>query len=272
MLGPRHLPRHQVPGEFASLGPDLTSEERGLHQLSAPRVLAGVERSEDAGQKVLAGDVVGDGGPDRTGIAARPACRTDDPSSGLPAQVSPLTLCVGPFWTERRPHGIDDPRVPSRPLGITDAPTVHGAGLEVGDDDVGMLDQTQEDVAPTGHAEVDGGAALAPVVSVEPRRAAVLPADRQPAALIAEPRQFDLDHLGSPLEHGLGGLGSLDEQPSLQHAHPVERSHQIGDDRGRGIETGFMVSPRLVSDRSRVKRARPRNRARRLRPPLRADR
>ena len=81
--GARDLAGHEVPGVLTGLGPYLTTEQRGLDQLPTASALAGVERGEDAGEEVLAGDVVGDGGADGTGIVAVPTRRADDPARGL---------------------------------------------------------------------------------------------------------------------------------------------------------------------------------------------
>ena len=174
----RWLPRHEVPGVFTGLGPDLASEQRGLDLLSPTGVLPGVERGEDPGKQVLPGDVVGDRRPDGARVVPLPACRADEPARSLGAEIGALAVGIGTAAAEGRAHGIDDPRVAFGHVGVPETPALHGARLEVGDDDVGLLDEAQEDLATLWHPEVDRDAALAPVVGAEEGRSTVLPADR----------------------------------------------------------------------------------------------
>ena len=163
--------------------------------------------------------------PIGAGSAPVPAGRADQPARRLGAQVGSFTRRVGAFRPERRAHGVDDPFVARRPRRRIQAPFLHRPGLEVGDHDVGVLDQTEEHITPSGQAEVDGDAALSPVVGREKGGPAVARGDREPPALIAETGKLDLDDVGPPLLHGQRRLWALDEKPSLKHPNPVERPH-----------------------------------------------
>ena len=246
-----HVPRHQVTGVFAGLGPHLTPEERGLNQLPPSGALPCIERGEQACEEVLTGDVVGDGRPDRTGVAAIPTRRADEPTRRLCTQVCTFTRRVGALCSERGPHGVDDPRIARRRVLVPEAPAVHRAGLEIGDDDVGLLDESEEDLAAPWYPQVDGDASFAPVVGGEESRAPVFPTDREPPALVAEPRELHLDHLGTPFEHGERRLRPLDEQTRLQHPNAVEQAHPTSDSRGPDAE---VHDPTLVTSGAKVKR------------------
>ena len=149
----RHLSRQQVPGVLPGLGPELAAEQRRLDQLSAARALPRVERGQDAREEILPRDVVGDGGTDRTGVGALAARRADQPAGGLGAEVCSFACRIGTLRSEGGPHGVDDPLVAGRRIGVPETPRLHRPRLEVGDHDIGVLHQAEEDVrAPWARA------------------------------------------------------------------------------------------------------------------------
>ena len=72
------------------------------------------------------------------------------------------------------------PSYPSSPRRL------HRAGLEVGDDDVGLLDKAKEDVASGACSKVNGHASLASVDATKNGGAAILAVHREPPALVPE--------------------------------------------------------------------------------------
>jgi hypothetical protein len=114
-----------------------------------------------------------------------------------------------------------------------------------------LLDESEEDLAALWDPQIDGGASLAPVVGGEESRAPVFATDREPPALVAEPRELHLDHLGTPFEHGERRLRTLDEQTRLQHPNAVEQAHPTSDSRGPDAE---VHGPTLVTSGAKVKR------------------
>ncbi len=111
-------------------------------------------------------------------------------------------------------------------IGIPQSPPLHRPRLEVGDHDVGVLHETQEDITALGNAQVDRHAPFAPVVGGEERRASISAADGQPPGLVTEARELDLDDVRSPLLHRQRCLRTLDEEPGLQDTDALERSHR----------------------------------------------
>jgi len=89
------LTGEEVAGVFARLGPDLPTEQRGLDQLPPSGALPGEQSRQDAGQKVLPGDVVGHRRPDRARVAAAPpVVLINPPPPG--AQVCASRAASGP--------------------------------------------------------------------------------------------------------------------------------------------------------------------------------
>ena len=110
---------------------------------------------------------------------------------------------------------------------MAEPPRIHRAGLEVRDEDVGRLDEAKEGLATALVAKVEREAALASVARDEERAAevALRGSDRQPAGLVADVRQLDLDHLGAEQPERRRGLWPLHEKAGLDDPYALERGH-----------------------------------------------
>jgi hypothetical protein len=112
---------------------------------------------------------------------------------------------------------------------VAEPPALQRAGQEVGDHHVGGVHQAQEDVAPLLDPQVERDAALAAVAADQVGRPQVLERDRDPARLIADPGQLDLDHVGAEIAQQLSRLGPLHQETQIEHADPLECAPRAGD-------------------------------------------
>ena len=110
-------------------------------------------------------------------------------------------------------------------LVVRQPPLVEGAGLEVGDEDVGLLGELEEHLSALRFAEIDRDAALSPIAGDEVRRLEHGRRRREPAALVADPRELDLHDIGAPVSEHRCRLRALHEQPGFQHLDSVECTH-----------------------------------------------
>ena len=79
------------------------------------------------------------------------------------APVVAGSVAVGPVEAEAVPPGVDDPGVARPHLGVGQTERLDRLGQEVGQEDVGGLDQPEHELAPVGMLQVHADAALAPV-------------------------------------------------------------------------------------------------------------
>ena len=59
--------------------------------------------------------------------------------------------------------------------------------------------------------------------------------DRDPAPLVAQPRELDLRHVGAQVAQQLGRLGPLHQQPQVEHPDSLERSPRFGQAPARAL-------------------------------------
>ncbi len=145
------------------------------------------------------------------------------PPAAWPPRSAPSRRVLTPFDPYDEPERVDHARVACRGCGVADAPLVERARLEVGDHHVRPLGQAEEHLGPCRRAQVDRDAALGAVAGEEVRRAVVGQGDRQPARRVADLRQLDLDHVGTPLGQRRRSLRALHQQPALDDLDPLQR-------------------------------------------------
>ncbi len=184
----RRLAGEQRRRDLRRLRPDLSAEQRHVDPLPTPGPLPGEEGGADSTDQVEAGDVIADRDGDRAVRITVGADRADQPAGGLRAEIGALPAGVGSLGAEARAGGVDDARVALGDLFVRQTPLVERAGLEVGDEHVGLLGQPEERVAAFGLAQVDGDAPLPSVAGDEVRRHEVGRRRREPPALVAEAR------------------------------------------------------------------------------------
>ena len=235
---------------LARLRPDLAADERRVDPLAAPGALA---RASSAARmpptRFCDADVVGDGGrrPASARRRRRPVVLMSPPAA-CPARSAPSRVASGPIGAERRAGGVHDcagcgrRRRRSRDPSSSIVP-----GLKFVMTTSARSRESQEHLLPVGCAQVDGDAALPAVAADEVGRCAGRRGcDGDPARLIAEAGQLDLDDVGTPFPQRRRRLRSLHEQPRLDDLQTVERSHpSVLPHTRSGFERAL---PHLVAD------------------------
>ena len=146
----RRLPGEQRRGDLGRLRPDLPAEQRHVDPLPPSGPLPREQGCADPADEVEAGDVIADRDGDRAVRITVGADRADQPAGRLRAEIGALPAGVGALGAEARAGGVDDPRVALRDLFVRQTPVVERAGLEVGDEHVGLLGQPEERLATLG--------------------------------------------------------------------------------------------------------------------------
>ena len=202
--------------------------ERLEHRHLDHRALAGAlphqERGEDARVGVHAGRDVRDGDAHLGGLV-RGAGDRQHPRLGLHQQVVGLAVAVGAGRAVPRDLAHHEPRVRGPQLGRRQPEPPGGAGGEVLDEDVGLLEQPPQHDAGVGVLHVEGQRLLRPVQPHEvrrepPRRRVVAPRE------VAHPGPLDLDDAGPEVGELAGGERRRHRLLERQDRDPLERSHQ----------------------------------------------
>ena len=89
---------------------------------------------------------------------------------------------------------------------VAEAPLLHGAGLVVLDQDVGVLEQAQEHALALGPAQIETERALVAVDADEVGSVLAGIEGRAPVAHLVALRRLDLDDLGAVVAQDLGGV------------------------------------------------------------------
>ena len=116
------------------------------------------------------------------GVAAN---RADKPAGRLSREVGTLTLGVGSNRTEGAALGANDARVELDQVIVADTPGFESAGLEIANENVGVLGEHLENAGPAGMPEIQGNAALAPVAGRVDGAAWIVGADVDVTSLVA---------------------------------------------------------------------------------------
>ncbi|KAG0771912.1 hypothetical protein G6F22_016106 [Rhizopus arrhizus] len=180
-------------------------EQGGIHALAAPGARAVVQRQQDARLRGVARQVVHDGDADAGGAAGGPAQRS--------------------VVAESRNGAVDQLRKARLEVRLViQPPPGHRAGDEVLDQDVGVLQQAQQDVAPACQRQVQPDRPLAAVDGGEVGRVALRVDGRPQRAGLVAARRFDLDHVRALVSQHLGAQrtrqypGQVDDPNALQRA------------------------------------------------------
>ena len=237
----RHHAADQVVHRLVHQPGDLGVEQGGVDMLALAGEVAVAQGGQDRAGGVHAGHHVGDGHAHLGRLAVGVAGDAHDPAHGLGQQVVARTRCVGAGLPETGDAGVDEAGEALLDLVIGEAMAGKVADLIVLDEDVGALQQLEQDRPALGLSEVqsDGAlvavgaeviGALGGVVAV-----AVLQEGRAPAPdIVAGPRPLDLDHVGPEIAQGLGGDRGGQDARGVDDADAVKR-HGAGGGGGGGI-------------------------------------
>ena len=171
-----------------------------VDELPAPRHVARAQREHDAERAVEPRHVVGNGGG--AGRHRRPvgiAREVRQPAEGVADAAEAGTRAVGPGLAEAgdaHHHQLGVLLAEDIPA---EAPLLHGAGLEILDQDIGLRHQPLQDRGALGLAQVERRRLLVAALLQPGQRVAVRGDGAELAERIADLRQLELDHLGAEL-------------------------------------------------------------------------
>jgi hypothetical protein len=166
----------------------------------------------------MAPGVVGDSGARRQRVTVGLAGDADQTSSGLGRDVEAGELSLGAAAAPARGVGVDDAGVDAPQVVVANAEALGDAGPEVVHSHVGALGQPRRYLLSLLRLQVEGDAALAPVVGQEVGAEALgLIQQGHVAAQVAQERRLDFGDLGSHVGQGHGGLGTLLIGREVQH-------------------------------------------------------
>ena len=193
---------------------------RHLQEAALPGLGALVERAQDADRHQHAGAGVAEGG---SRLHRRPssfAGNAERAARGLRDHVECEALLVRAAGAEALDLAIDDAGVDLLDLVIAQAQPLDGAGRHVLDGDIGLLQQTADDLEPARRLEVQGHRFLVGVELMEIPRVGL--GALQPAAGIARARALDLHHLGAEPGEGFGARRPCLELGEIHDANTFE--------------------------------------------------
>ena len=204
-------------------GPDAAEVGDGvlhgdLDLLAVAGYVALVEGGEDADGEVHAGAGVAEGGSGARGRAAGVAGGAEGAAGGLSDGVEGLVLAIRPVRPEAFDAGQYDAGVDLGELVVAQAEALQGVGGEVLGDDVGVLEQVEEDGLALGVFQVESDRPLVGVEEEEVVGVDAGPARSGAAAGVAALGLLDLDDVGAEVGEDLGGGGAGFELGEVEDA------------------------------------------------------
>ena len=216
----RHLLRDQPPRRLEVQHLDLRLQQRGVHPLPLPRPFPFEQRQQDALRQQHPRRQVRDRDPHPHRPLPRQSRNRHQPAQPLRNLVHPRTIPVRPVLPEPADAPVHDSRVHLAHRFVIDPEPVLHPRPVVLDDDVRILRELHEDVAPRLRLQVQRQAALVAVqvLEVEP---VPLARDSVPAAWSR--RQLDLGHVRAPVRELTGARWPRPCPRQVERADPLER-------------------------------------------------
>jgi hypothetical protein len=144
-------------------------------------------------------------------------------AAGLDQVVERGAFRIGPILAEADQGAIDELGVDAGQHLVAQAQAFHGLRAHVAHHRVGAAHHLQQRVAACGVLQVEHDAALAAVELQKQRRHAGVAARRVVARQVAL-RRLDLDHVGTQVTQGLGGVGAHRDAGQVEDANARERA------------------------------------------------
>ena len=157
-------------------------------------------------------------GPGARGRAAGVAGGAEGAAGGLADGVEGLVLAIRPVRPEAFDAGQHDARVDLGEFVVAQTEALQGVGGEVLGDDVGVLEQVEEDGLALGVFQVEGDRPLVGVEQEEVVGVDAGPARPGAAAGVAALGLLDLDDLGAEVGEDLGRGGAGFELGEVEDA------------------------------------------------------
>ncbi len=174
------------------------------------------DRGMQAGARVAETGLDAHGGPSGLPVRLMTAAH------GLSDHLEAVIGRVGALTAEPLDRRRDDARVEAGQRLVPKPETLHRAGAEVLDHDVGLLDHVLEHLAAARGFEIERHAPLVRVHQTEEDRVHVGPLT-EPTARSLTRRWLDLDDLGAEPGQGLGAAWSCFVLGEVENADTVER-------------------------------------------------
>ena len=194
---------------------------RHLDEAASAAAVAIVERGHDAGVKVNPAHEIDEG---RAGLNRRPVGKAGyahDARGGLDRHVHRQIVAVGPADAEPGTGGVDQPRVYLPQPAPADAETVHRAGREIFEQDIGALDHAEKQFAAALVLEVQRDRVLVLIQHRKRQGRALARLGAPPPRLTVQ--RLDLDDEGARLRQQEAGIGALKDLAEIDYRHVGER-------------------------------------------------
>ena len=197
----------------------------------SPALLAPVERGEDRGAGVHAGEEIDDRHSDPHRAATRHAVgqagHAHQPAHALDDVIVAGALGVRAVLPEAGDRGMDESRMRfAQRLGI-EPELLEAADLEVLDNHVGFGSELAHEGRPFRSGEIDRGGLLAAIaaqeISGDAAVAFAVPGRAPVARIVPGARPFDLDDFGAEVAQQLGAPGSCQHAAEVEDLDAVQR-------------------------------------------------
>ena len=208
-----------------------------MDPLAFAGALALDQGDEDGLGEEVAGGEVGDRDADADGSGAGQSVDGHDPAESLGDLVDAGAPGVGSVLAEAGDAAVDDARVAGAAGVVVDAEASLDVGAVVLDDDVGALDQGEEDLDGLGLLEVEGEGAL---VAVQVEEVGGLAGAGDAFALSGDFGLLDLEHVGAPVAELSGGGGAGAGAGEVEDEEVVEG--EVGHGGQAGTAAGSVSS------------------------------
>jgi hypothetical protein len=255
---PRRIAEREVEGERV----DPLPQERGRDELAPARALAHVESRRDRGNRGEAGVVVAHSAALVRRVLARRAQHVrDSRARPEPRDVVGGAVLVGALEAVAGDGGVDQARVAREQALRSEADARETRLAHVGDEHVCAADELEAEGAPLGPREVEGDAALAPVVHLEDRVHRELDPEHrlEEPRRVADPGRLDLHHVGAPVREDPPRRRPRDPYAEFDDADALHRSHRASSrvrlysSDGQGLPTGYPGAMPVRSARLRLR-------------------
>ena len=206
---------------------DQASQQGGFHQLTAAAGVARDHRPQHAQGAPHARRHVANRDAHPRGSGFRHAGEAHEPGHALRDLIHSRPRPVGSGGAKAGDGGEDQARVGRRELCVLHPHVLHGAGLEVLDEDVHVECQLAQQIQTRGVAEVHRDALLVAMDAQVVDALGLL--ERAPAAdHLALGRGLDFDHLSAKVGEDHGAEGACESPREIEYAQPGERERVGG--------------------------------------------
>src|SRR5439155_7854778 len=220
--GARDGAREQVALRLEVQEADRRLEQRAVHALADPALVAVEERVHDAeGAEDPRGEVE-EGHAATDGSAARLARDGHDAAERLHERLVARALGGRAGPAEGRDRAVDQARIFGREALPAEAELLHGPGAEVLDEDVGAAGQPPDDLDALRRLEIHRDPALVAVVDEIARGLPVL-VWGPGARLVADVRILHLDDVGAHVAEERAAEGPGQDAGEIHDADAIER-------------------------------------------------